>query len=346
MRTVKILLNNVKLRYKPPQIIALLIVSVLFVLTQILAVFKFPVEREDDIAFLEAQGERQYLYGETAQEERQMLAAAYLRDIVARENVDAKKLNPVIDLIEKAGLANAMEQYKNNDYVSPWLHMAFNSAKQKLLSPAEINENILLQTSGYGYQQDFQNRYITYSSAVLGFLLIALAYSFIKVDDHIHSRDLYSHLLGSRTRYFRLQFLTVTLPILLFFYLIGFGINLLSFLRFHHAGLPIIYLPFAIKFITFFVPNIMIFASVSAAIMIALEKSSQLVPVYLLWCVMNITPRASRISGVLEKLFFFKRLDFTNIRITGKVIAEQITGLAVSILIFETALWLRKKKED
>lgn len=214
-----------------------------------------------------------------------------------------------------------------------------------MLSPTEINENILLQTSGYGYQQDFQNKYITYGSAILGFLLIALAYFFIKTDDNIHSRDLYSHLVGGRNKYFRLQFLTLTLPLLIFFYIIGCGINLFSYFRFYNAGLSITYLPFAIKFVAFFIPNIMIFAGVSAAMMIAFEKSSQVIPVYLLWCVMNITPQATKISGVLENLFFFKRLDFTNIIITDNVIMEQMIGVAVSILIFEGALMIRKRKE-
>ena len=345
MKTTKILLNNIRLRYSQLKVMALLVISVIFVMSQILGVFKYPVNDDSDIAFLQSHGERDYLYKEATDEEQQVLAVEYLKNIISTENVDAEKLNTAIDVIETKGLSTAIELYQSDNYVSPWLNIAVSSSKQQLLSPAEINDNILMRTSGYGYQQNFQNKYITYGSAILGFLLIALAYFFIKTDDNIHSRDLYSHLVGGKNKYFRLQFLTLTLPVLVSFYIIGCGINLFSYFRFHNAGLPITYLPFSIKFLTFFVPNIMIFAGVSAAMMIAFEKSNQVIPVYLLWCVMNITPQATRINGVFEKLFFFKRLDFTNIIITDNLIVAQVIGVTVSILIFEAALMIRKRKE-
>ena len=312
---------------------------------QVVGVFKYPVNDNGDIDFLLSHGEREYLYLEATDEEQQLLAIEYLRNVVSTENVYAEKLNEAIDEIEKDGLSNAIERYQNDKYILPWLNMAISASKQRLLSQTEINENILKKTSGYGYQLDFQNKYITYESAILGFLLIALAYYFIKTDDHIHSRDLYSYLIGGKNKYFRLQFLTLTLPILILFYIIGCGINLFSYLRFQNAGLQITYLPFFIKYAAFFVPNTMIFAGVSSAIMIAFEKSSQVIPAYLLWCVMNITPHATRINGVLEKLFFFKRLDFANITITDKVIIEQLISVAVSIFIFESALMIRNRKE-
>lgn len=176
MKTTKILLNNIRLRYSQLKVMALLVISVIFVMSQILGVFKYPVNDDSDITFLQSHGERDYLYKEATYEEQQVLAIEYLRNIISTENVDAEKLNAAIDVIETKGLSTAMEIYQSDKVVSACLNMAVSSSKQRLLSPMEINENIMMQSSGYGYQQDFQNKYITYGSAVLGFLLIALAF--------------------------------------------------------------------------------------------------------------------------------------------------------------------------
>ncbi|MDO5728998.1 MAG: hypothetical protein Q4P71_05160 [Actinomycetaceae bacterium] len=67
-------------------------------------------------------------------------------------------------------------------------------------------------TDGYGYQRIFQKKYFTYLGVILSFIIVGIAYYFINLDDKVRSREIYSHLVGSKKRYFYRQYLAMVTP--------------------------------------------------------------------------------------------------------------------------------------
>lgn len=237
------------------------------------------------------------------------------------------------------------QKYADDPLVSAWLSASIENSRYVERQPDETNENLLELTDGFGYQRIFQNKYITYLGAILSFIIVGLAYYFINLDDKVRSREIYSHLLGSKKRYFYHQYLAMVIPMIVIFYLLGLILNAYSYSSFIGAGYDIPYLPFIIAYAMFFVPPILLFSSVAAFIVVALKKSMSFIPLYMLWCVMNISPDALAGGKFFDLFVFFKRLDAEPISLTPRLIGIQLAGVIISFAIFELACRIRLRKE-
>lgn len=327
-------------------LVGLIIVCGVFIVTQTPGTYMLPLKDPSGVEAMASKGEAELVLREAEEEDVVAASREFLHQIVAAGGPQKDKASELIDQLNEHSIGELQALYAQDPVASAWLAGAVSNYQYVSKTPDEANADLLEATNGYGYQLILQNKYITYLGAILSFIIVGLAYYFLSLDDKVKSRDTYSYLLGGRKRYFYHQYLAMLLPLLAIFYLLGAALNLYSYLNFSNSGLEVSYLPFIGRYLLFFVPPILLFSSVAAFIMIALKESMSFIPLYILWCVINITPEALAGGRFFHLFVFFKRLDAAEFPIHAPLIATQLLGVVASFVIFEVACRIRLKTES
>ena len=345
------IIKSIRCRCKHIVIILFFLIYSGFILAQMGVVRFIPVKSEMDIKHLEQEGEDEYLYKELSDKEVATAFCEEINAVIKQENI-YEKWNVVgqqaLEKIESGSSVEAVLKEYESSTEYEWLKSRYDLAKKEYAKPEEINKRIMEENNNFGYQIDVQNNYLTYSQAILGFLLIAYVYFFMvdnQKEDIIETRK----IVGSdRFKYYIYDLLVMIIPIIVYTYLFGVILNIYSYVRFKVDGFPIKYFVTTEKYGTVFLPTIIAYIAVLVLLIsIFKENFGVTVPIYLAWVIMNLTPNVFKNHKLLSKITVVNRLDGVQTIVDYDVGRRVIILILASlILVFSYRFQYKKRKKN
>ena len=126
----------------------------------------------------------------------------------------------------------------------------------------------------------------------------------------------------SPTKYILNRYLGIFIPFMLYLYLFGLILNLISVFRFIGSGYNVLYTPFISYFVIYLLPTTFFFSSLIMLLMLLIRKVVAVFPIYILYIIFNMTP------GVFNDTSSWIRLANPIIRLDGDAIT--ISSLIVN----------------
>ena len=272
-----------------PFIITLVLLTV-FSFTQMSEVFHIPVNSESDIQALDRAGER---------------------DFIDVSNTDD---NYTFDDIYLA--------MKDNSYIFPWLMASKSQFGNRLGTVDEVNSNIQAELGTKGYSPILMEKYITYVQGISAFLIFPLFLLLLIRDYRSNMYEVVYAQPLSPTKYILNRYLGIFIPFMLYLYLFGLILNLISVFRFIGSGYNVLYTPFISYFVIYLLPTTFFFSSLIMLLMLLIRKVVAVFPIYILYIIFNMTP------GVFNDTSSWIRLANPIIRLDGDAIT--ISSLIVN----------------
>ena len=94
----------------------------------------------------------------------------------------------------------------------------------------------------------------------------------------------------SPTKYILNRYLGIFIPFMLYLYLFGLILNLISVFRFIGSGYNVLYTPFISYFVIYLLPTTFFFSSLIMLLMLLIRKVVAVFPIYILYIIFNMTP--------------------------------------------------------
>lgn len=343
---IKFLIFNIKKKWKRLPLIFLLVIFVLFIFTQVVAIFHYPVKNDMDLQKLEEYGEIDYLYKKkTDTEIKKQLKQNIEKTIndIHDKKVKSDSLKELLKDFDHYNLNELIEKSKKDNVLYAYVINNIQEIKMEYKSFSNINKDLLLNTNMKGYQIEFQNNYITYIQAIFGFLLIAFIIIIFEEDDRYNIRESMKITSGKYLKFFITQLCTILIPIIFLTYILGLGLNIYSYINFYFSGYEIEYLPISAKYFLYFIPTLFCFTSVLILIVSKRKNYISIIPLYLIWIIFNITPRATKLPNIFRSLIVLNRLD-TNLFDENNIVIRQLLIVAISIILLIIAYNKRKER--
>lgn len=343
---IKFLFFNIKKKWKRIPLIFLLVLLMVFIFTQTGEIFHYPVKSDLDLQKLEEYGENNYLYkNKTYSEIKKELKNNIEKTIT--DNTDGSdnlsSLKELLKDLDYYDLDELIEKSKKDNVSYAYLKNTIQEIKMEYKSYSAINKDLLESTKNKGYQIEFQKNYITYIQAIIAFLLIPFIIIIFEEDDRYNIRESMKITSNKYLKFFIAELCTVLIPIIIFTYTLGVCLNLYSYFKFYFAGYDIEYLPMTTKYFLYFIPSLICFTSVLILIISKAKNYMSIMPLYLVWIIFNITPRATKLPVIFESLIVLHHLD-TNILNENNIIIRQVLIVIISIIIFIISYIKRKEK--
>lgn len=343
---IKFLAFNIKKKWKRIPLIILLILLMVFIFTQIGEIFHYPVKSDVDLHKLEGYGENNYLYinktdSEIKKELRNNIEKTITNNTDSTENLSS--LKELLKNLDYYDLDELIEKCKKDNVSYAYLKNTIQEIKMEYKSYNAINKDLLESTKNKGYQIEFQKNYITYIQAIIAFLLIPFVIVIFEEDDRYNIRESMKITSNEYLKFFITELCTVLIPIIIFTYILGVGLNLYSYMKFHLAGYNVKYLPITTKYCLYFIPSLICFTSVLILIISKSKNYMSLIPLYLVWVIFNITPRATKLPKIFESLLVLYRLD-TNILDGNNILFRQLFIVILSIIILMLSYYKRREE--
>jgi putative membrane protein len=342
---IKFLIFNIKKKWKRIPLIVLLAILMVFIFTQVGAIFHYPIKSDIDLHKLEESGEISYLYKKKTDTE----IKEQLRDNIEKtiedtdEDYNISSLKALLKDLDYYTLDELIEKSKEDNISYAYLKSNIQEIKMEYKSYGDINKDLLENTNNKGYQVEFQKNYITYIQAIIAFLLIPFVIVIFEEDDRYNIRESMKITSNEYLKFFITELCTVLIPIIIFTYILGVGLNLYSYMKFHLAGYNVKYLPITTKYCLYFIPSLICFTSVLILIISKSKNYMSLIPLYLVWVIFNITPRATKLPKIFESLLVLYRLD-TNILDGNNIVFRQLFIVILSIIILMLSYYKRREE--
>ncbi len=341
---IEFLFFNIKKKWRRIPLIILLAILMVFIFTQIGEIFHYPVKSDVDIHKLEEYGETSYLYiKKTDAEIKKQLKhniEKTIKDDTAGDDI-LGGLKSLLKDLDYYDLDELIEKSKKDNVSYAYLKNNIQEIKMEYKSYNVINNDLLENTKNKGYQIEFQKNYITYIQAIIAFLLIVFIIIIFEEDDRYNIRESMKITSSKHLKFFITELCTVLIPIIIFTYILGVCLNLYSYFKFYFEGYNIEYLPLTTKYCLYFIPTLICFTSVLIFIISKAKNFISIIPLYLVWIIFNITPRATKLPKIFESLIVLHRLD-TNILNESNIIIRQVLIVVISIIILVLSYNKRK----
>ncbi|MCF0126166.1 MAG: hypothetical protein HUJ68_10520 [Clostridia bacterium] len=342
---MKLLLFNIRKKWKRIPVLILLGILSVFICTQEKAIFHYPVRNDADIHKLEECGERDFLYIEKTDDE----VKSQLRQIIEKtidtnnEDDNIKRFQKLLVEIDDYSIDELIDNNREDGVVYAYLMNSINEIDDEYEEADNINNELLEKTHNQGYQIEFQNNYITYTQAIIAFLLIVFVILIVDEDERYRIRESMGITADRYLHFYYMQLCTLIVPIIVFTYALGAGLNFYSYMKFYIAGYYINYVPISVRYWSCFVPTLLCFSSVLIYIVYKVKNYMSVMPVYLMWVIFNVTPHATRVPVFLEHLIVLKRLDMGDIT-DNHFVFKRVLIVIVSLLIY--VISYRKNLEE
>ncbi|MBS4455566.1 hypothetical protein [Tuanshanicoccus lijuaniae] len=343
---IKFLIFNIKKKWRRIPLLILLAVLMVFIFTQIGEIFHYPVNSDVDLHKLEGYGENSYLYKKKTDSEIKKELKNNIEKTISDNTNDADNLSRLKELLEDIDnydLDELIEKSKRDNVAYTYLINSMQEIKMEYQSYNAINKELLSNTKNKGYQVEFQKNYITYIQAIIAFLLIVFIIIIFEEDDRYNIRESMKITSNNYLKFFITELCTVLVPIIIFTYTLGVCLNVYSYFKFYVAGYDIEYLPMTTKYCLYFIPSLICFTSVLILIISRTKNYMSIIPLYLVWIIFNITPRATKLPMIFESIIVLRRLD-TNILNEDNIIIRQVFIVVISIIILILSYNERKEK--
>lgn len=342
---IKFLIFNIIKKWKRIPLIILLVMIMLFIFTQIGEIFHYPVKNDMDLYKLEEYGKNDLLYiKKTECEIKKELKNNIEKSITDNDIADiSSKLKALLKDLDYYSLDELVEKNKKDNVIYAYLKSTLQEIKMEHKSYVIINNDLLKTTNNKGFQVEFQKNYITYIQAIIVFLLIVFVIFIFEEDDRYNIRETMKITSNNYLKFFITELCTVLIPIVIFTYTFGICLNLYSYFKFYASGYYIEYLPMTTKYCLYFIPTLICFTSVLILITSEVKNYISIIPLYLVWTIINITPRATKLPAIFENLMVLHRLD-TKVVNENNIVIRQVIILAISIFILMVSYKKRKEK--
>ena len=309
-----------------PFIITLVLLTV-FSFTQMSEVFHIPVNSESDIQALDRAGERDFIDVSNTDEELKEKTSQYLEQMISAGTIsdeNAKEFEPVLTMLKDDNYTfdDIYLAMKDNSYIFPWLMASKSQFGNRLGTVDEVNSNIQAELGTKGYSPILMEKYITYVQGISAFLIFPL---FLLLHIRDYRSNMYEVVYAqplSPTKYILNRYLGIFIPFMLYLYLFGLILNLISVFRFIGSGYNVLYTPFISYFVIYLLPTTFFFSSLIMLLMLLIRKVVAVFPIYILYIIFNMTP------GVFNDTSSWIRLANPIIRLDGDAIT--ISSLIVN----------------
>ncbi len=343
---IRFLIFNIRKKWKRIPLVILLAVLTIFIFTQVGAIFHYPVKNDVDIHKLEESGETKYLYIKKTDNEIKKQLKSNIEKTIKNNtygNTSINSLKTILKELDYYDLDELVNKSKEDNASYAYLIDKLQEIQMEYKSHSEINKALLGNTGNKGYQMEFQKNYITYIQAIIAFLLIVFVVIIFEEDNKYRIRESLKITSNKYLKFFTTQLCTVLIPIVIFTYTLGIGLNVYSYMKFYFAGYNIVYLPMTMKYCLYFIPSLICFTSVLILIISKVKNYMSVIPLYLIWIIFNITPRATKLPEIFEYLIVLHRLDVGSLYESHILIKQLFTILASIIML---VLSYNKKKEE
>ena len=309
-----------------PFIITLVLLTV-FSFTQMSEVFHIPVNSESDIQALDRAGERDFIDVSNTDEELKEKTSQYLEQMISAGTIsdeNAKEFEPVLTMLKDDNYTfdDIYLAMKDNSYIFPWLMASKSQFGNRLGTVDEVNSNIQAELGTKGYSPILMEKYITYVQGISAFLIFPLFLLLLIRDYRSNMYEVVYAQPLSPTKYILNRYLGIFIPFMLYLYLFGLILNLISVFRFIGSGYNVLYTPFISYFVIYLLPTTFFFSSLIMLLMLLIRKVVAAFPIYILYIIFNMTP------GVFNDTSSWIRLANPIIRLDGDAIT--ISSLIVN----------------
>lgn len=332
---MKLIAFEMKKQLNNISFLMIIILFTIFAFTQLGEVLHYPVEGEDDIQYLLKSGERDYLFVSATEEEMTQNTIRYLEQLIDNGDLprDGEYSN-VINLLKENSFEYVYNRMVGNENVIAWLNVCKAQFQKKVGSIDEINQNLRNNLDDRGYSPIFFEKYATYMQAIASLLIFPIFLLLFTRDTKYNmSEIIYAQPITS-TKYIINRYFGALIPLMLFIYLIGLTLNIISTLKFIKGGWSIEYSIFLKSFIIYIMPTIFFLSSLIMTLMLLFKKAISVFPIYIIYVILNITPGVFENTGNLGTLFkVVVRLDRQVIKAQDIIINRVFYFILALILI-------------
>jgi hypothetical protein len=246
--------------------------------------------------------------------------------------------NDVFSMFENGGSFNdVVLSMGDNGDVYPWLMVCKAQFSQRVGNVEDVNEIISHSLGNAGYSKILYERYVTYIQIISGFLIFPL-FLFLLTRDYRHSmyEIVYAQPLRS-SKYILLRYWGVLIPLMIYLYVFGLILNMMSAARFMAMGYAYQYMVFFPYFVVYLFPTIFFLSAVLMLLMLTTKRIAAVFPVYIAFVLVNVTPGVFGLSNdVFRLLSPILRLDMGAVSIET-VIINRIVYFSVGIVFIVVA---------
>lgn len=335
MQIVNLIMFDLRKQFKNIVFIIMAIVFIIFTISQTLEVFCYPVKTEKDINTLAKIGEREYIYVKATNDEFVTSTINNMKNNFKALNISKEsvsKFEDVIEMLRNKGFEYTYEKYKSDEYIEPWLKASKLQFEYKLGNVEQVNYNIKKSLGENGYLNDFHMKYVTYVQICSGFIMLPIFLTMLTRDFKSGTTEIIYSKSINPTIYLICKYIASLILVNILFYTLGLIISLISAYRFKVYGWDIKYSFFIKDFIIFILPTTFYLSALIVFLSIILRKTSAILPIYIVYIIFNVTPKAfgNKIFSIFSRAVI--RLDMGNLNYTD-IFINRIMYIIIGVLL-------------
>lgn len=333
---------------KQARSITFIIISLLFLgftISQTMEVFYYPVKTEKDIKALVNIGEREYLYVKASEQEFISAVVENLENNFESGAIDSEqsmKIEKVISALKSKGFDYTYKLYKDDQYIEPWLSAAKIQFEYKLGSVAQVNHNMKQALGEHGYFEILHRKYVTYVQVCAAFVIFPVFLFMITRDFKSGTTEvLYSKPIDA-SLYLVCKYIASLILVNFLFYILGVCLSIINMYKFMAEGWNPNYSFFINDFIVFIAPTTFYLSAFILFLGMFLRKTAAMLPIYVIYVIFNVTPKAfgNKYFSVFSRVVL--RLDRENLTFTD-ILTNRVLYILLGIVLVIISCKVYKK---
>lgn len=324
-------------------IVALLFVG--FTISQTIEIFHYPIKSEKDIKVLANIGERDYLYVKASETEFVTAAIENLKSNFESDEIDVDgepKFKNVINSLKSNGFEYTYEVYKADNYIEPWLRAVKVQFEYKLGTVEQVNTNMKQALGEHGYLKVLHSKYVTYVQICAAFVIFPIFLLMLTRDSNSKTTEVIYTKPMDLSLYLICRYIASLIIVSVLFYGLGVIFSFISIYNFKASGWKLSYSFFIKDFMIFIFPTIFYLSAFIIFLGMILRKTSAMLPIYAIYVIYNVTPKAfgNKYFSVFSRAVL--RLDRELLSLTDILINRGIY-IVIGIFLITISCKLYKK---
>lgn len=351
MNNIRLFFFEINKNMKNIPYVLILLLIVFFTSFEYGTLFKYPVSNEGDIKYLEAHGDRTYIFVKTTSEELTNNTLCYLQKMIDEKNFSKESEIIYKQLVRKSKLEKwSFEQlydvvFQNHPEELYWLDSCKEMFSTRIGNVSEVNYNLETGLKETPYNMAFIFDYLTYAQMIIAISFFPILVMTFMRDSHYCMNEIISSQNMISYKYIFIRIMASILPVLFVFYGMGFLGNIYLKYKLESYGLKIISESFTTYYLVYFLPSAFLFASILSFMLVLTKKIVAILPIYFGYVTFNVV-QGSFIGTVKENTFYkvMIRLD-QPIPSDYFVLFHWISYMAISVFLMILSCYLYENFE-
>lgn len=294
MKCTRLLVFECKRQICSFTFLIVLAVFTVFMFSQLIEIIHIPVKTEQDIQALNQCGERDYIMIDDTEQNFIANTVMFLRQRIEDGSIPQNKASDydeVFSMFESGSSFNEVfEAMQHNEDVYSWLRSCKEQYQQRMGSVEEVNADMASAMGNRGYSPVLCEKYVSYMQVIVSFLMFPL-YLMMLTRDYRHGmyEVIYEQPIHP-DRYILLRYFGVLAPLVIYLYVFGLLLNLISAGRFVMLGYEYQYTAFFPYFITYLFPTVFFFSVLVMLLMLLTRRAVAAFPICVLIYLLTATP--------------------------------------------------------